>query len=39
MRISRLYTTVALSAGHSVELTDTAAHYLANVLRLGPGAL
>jgi 16S rRNA (uracil1498-N3)-methyltransferase len=39
MRISRLYTTVALTAGHRVELTDTAAHYLANVLRLGPGAV
>jgi 16S rRNA (uracil1498-N3)-methyltransferase len=37
MRISRLYTTVTLAAGQSVELTDTAAHYLGNVLRLGPG--
>lgn len=38
MRISRLYTPIPLQSGQSTELTDTAAHYLTNVLRLGAGA-
>lgn len=38
MRRSRIYTPQALSADGSVELTDSAAHYLARVLRVSPGA-
>lgn len=38
MRISRLYTPLPLQSGQAAELTDTAAHYLTNVLRLGIGA-
>ncbi|MGR9086823.1 MAG: 16S rRNA (uracil(1498)-N(3))-methyltransferase [Gammaproteobacteria bacterium] len=34
MRISRLYTPIRLSAGHTIELDDDSAHYVRTVLRL-----
>ena len=38
MRISRFYTGQALAEGNSISLDEETAHYIARVLRLGPGA-
>lgn len=38
MRISRIFTTLALQSNASVKLTDQEAHYLSKVLRLKPDA-
>lgn len=38
MRISRLYTSGALNVGSNLELDETSAHYVRNVLRLSKGS-